>query len=76
MAKKKSNDNVFVCPIGKFFWDLEEAFGKKSDFGKHLTQSRIEFLKAIRSLADERIANLEKKKSGKAGKKMQNIKVE
>ena len=76
MAKKKSKENVFVCPIGKFFWDLEEAFGKKSDFGKHLTRSRIEFLRAIRSLLDERIASLEKKKSGKAGKKMQNIKVE
>ena len=75
MAKKKSKEKVFVCPIGKFFLDLEESFGRKSEFAKYMIQSRIEFLRAIRSLVDERIGDLEKKQSDKAGKKMQKIKV-
>jgi hypothetical protein len=41
-----------------------------------MTQSRIEFLKGIRSLVEERIDNLEKKRSTKGKKKMTKIKVE
>jgi hypothetical protein len=41
-----------------------------------MTQSKLEFMKGIRSLLDARIDNLEKTRSGKAGKKMTKIKVE
>ena len=76
MAKKKNEKEMVICPVGKFFMDLEKACGQESDFFKHLAQSRIEFLKAIRSLVDERIETLEKKRSGKSGKRMTKIKVE
>ena len=76
MVAKKSKDQEIVCPIGKFFMDLDKAFGKGSEFTKHMTQSRIEFLKAIRSLVDERIETLEKAHSAKGKKRMTKIKVE
>ena len=75
MAAKKSEPQMVVCPVGKFFMDLENVFGKQTDFFKHMTQSRIEFLKAMRSLLDERIDSLEKKKGPKAKKRMTKIKV-
>ncbi len=75
MAAKKSEPQMVICPVGKFFMDLENAFGKQTDFFKHMTQSRIEFLKAMRSLLDERIDSLEKKKGAKAKKRMTKIKV-
>lgn len=76
MGKKKNKEEKVFCPVGEFFLDLEKAFGKKSIFFKHMTQSKIEFLKAIRSLVDERIESLEKKSPTKAGKRMTKIKVE
>lgn len=76
MVAKKSKDQEIGCPIGKFFMDLDKAFGKESEFTKHMTQSRIEFLKAIRSLVDERIETLEKAHSAKGKKRMTKIKVE
>lgn len=76
MVKEKNEKEMFVCPVGKFFFDLEKAYGKKTEFFGHLNKSRIEFLKAIRSLVDERIENLEEKVSGKAKKRMTKIKVE
>ena len=76
MAAKKNKDQEIACPIGKFFMDLDKVFGKDSEFAKHMTQSRIEFLKAIRSLVDERIETLEKKPSAKGKKRMTKIKVE
>lgn len=75
MAAKKSEQQMVICPVGKFFMDLENAFGKQTDFFKHMTQSRIEFLKAMRSLLDERIGSLEKKKGAKVKKRMTKIKV-
>jgi hypothetical protein len=76
MANKKRQEPVFECPVGKFFMDLDKVFGRKSEFAKHMTQSRIEFLKGIRSLVDERIDSLEKQRSGRGKKKMTKIKVE
>lgn len=76
MAAKKSEPQMAICPVGKFFMDLENSFGKKSDFFKHMTQSRIEFLKAMRALLDERIDNLEKEKSPRKKKRMTKIKVQ
>ena len=75
MAAKKTEPQMAVCPVGKFFMDLENVFGKKSDFFKHMNQSRIEFLKAMRSLLDERIDTLEKEAAPKAKKRMTKIKV-
>ena len=76
MAEKRSEQETAGCPVGSFFEDLEKAFGKKSPFFKHMTQSKLEFMKGIRSLLDERIENLEKKRSGKPAKKMTKIKVD
>ena len=75
MAAKKSESQMVICPVGKFFMDLENVFGKKSDFFKYMTQSRIEFLKAMRALLDERIDTLAKEKSPKKKKRMTKIKV-
>ncbi len=76
MEEKKSEQASQGCPVGSFFEDLEKVFGKKSPFFEHMTQSKLEFMKGIRSLLDSRIENLEKKKSGNSAKKMTKIKVE
>ena len=76
MERKKNEDEGFVCPVGRFFSDLEKVSRKKSKFFDHMNLSRIEFLKAIRSVVDERIEDLEKKGSSKKGKKATKIKVE
>lgn len=76
MGKEKDEKEMLVCPVGKFFLDLEKVYGKKTKFFEHLTQSRIEFLKGIRSLVDERIETLEEKGAKGAKKKMTRIKVE
>jgi hypothetical protein len=76
MAAKKREEHICECPVGKFFMDLDKVFGRKSEFSKHMTQSRIEFLKGIRSMVDERINDLEKKQSKKGKKRMTKIKVE
>lgn len=76
MAKEKDRKEMAYCPVGRFFLDLEKASGKKSKFFDHLTQSRVEFLKAIRSIVDERIEELEKKHSTKGRKRVSKIKVE
>jgi len=65
MAKKINNENIVACPVGNFLRDIEKICGKKSKFVDHMTQSRIEILKGIRSLVDERIEQLGEKKSGK-----------
>ena len=76
MGDKKNKEQMVGCPVGKFFMELEDVLGKKSKFFEHMTRSRIEFLKGIRSLLDERIDYYEKKDSKKAAKKMTKIKVE
>jgi hypothetical protein len=75
MAKEKHKQETVLCPICRFFQDLENLQGGKSEFSDHLNQSRVEFLKAIRSLLDEKIESIEKK-SAKKGKKATKIKVE
>jgi hypothetical protein len=76
MAKQRNEKEMVSCPVGRFFLDLEKACGKRSKFFEHIAQSRMEFLKAVRSLLDEKIEDLEKKGSGKATKRMTRIKVE
>jgi hypothetical protein len=75
MSKGKNEKEMLLCPVGRFFLDLQKASEKKSEFFDHLTRSRVEFLKAIRSLVDEKIEGLEKK-SAKGKKKVTKIKVE
>jgi hypothetical protein len=76
MAKRKDEGDTFECPVGRFFSDMEKIAGRKSKFFKHMSKSRIEFLKAVRSLVDERIETLEKQDSSKARKRATKIKVE
>jgi hypothetical protein len=61
MAKKSRKEQMMSCPVVRFFSDLEETYGRKSPFFEHLKSSRIEFLKAFRSLIDGRIDRLEKR---------------
>ena len=63
MAQKKNKEQMVVCPVGKFFADLEEMMGKKSKFFSHMARSKVEFLKGIRTLLDEGIEYYEKKGS-------------
>ena len=76
MEKEKDRSEELFCPVGRFFADIEKTFGGTSDFMKHLKGSRIEFLKAIRSLVDGKIEDLEKKGAKKDKKKSSRIKVE
>lgn len=76
MVKNRDEKEPVLCPVGRFFMELERASGKKTEFFNHLTRSRVEFLKAIRSLVDERIDGLEKKASAKGKKRVTKIKVE
>ena len=69
MAKESHKEEMMSCPVVRFFSDLEKIFGRKSPFFGHLKSSRIEFLKAIKSLIDGRIDSLEKRAT-KGGKKM------
>jgi len=68
MAKKKEKPESVICPVGQFFMDLKKGPWEDSKFMTHLDRSRIEFLKAIRSLLDDRIDYFEKKRS-RGGKK-------
>jgi len=76
MDEKKSEKGAGGCPVGSFFEDFENAFGKKSPFFEHMTQSKLEFYKGLRSLLDARIDHLEKQRSDKPAKKMTKVKVE
>ena len=76
MAKKKDEANMVLCPVGRFFLDLERASGKQSNFFKHLKRSRVELLKAVRSVVDDRIQDLEKEEKTGEGKKTTRIRVE
>ena len=71
MSKKKIEEEMVVCPVGRFFMDIGKASKGKSKFFEHLNQSRIEFLKAVRSLVDERIEAVEKYGQEKGKKKAQ-----
>lgn len=74
--KETRKEEMVVCPLGRFFLDLEGITGERSRFFEHLNQSRIEFLKALRSLVDDRIESLEKKGSRSGKKKATKIQVE
>lgn len=50
---------AYGCPIGEFISRVRSTFGSESEFRQHMRNSRIEFLKAIRSIIDKRIEELE-----------------
>ena len=60
MEKRMDEKEPVLCPVGRFFAELERKGGRKSAFYDHLNRSRIELLKAVRSLVDERIERMEK----------------
>jgi hypothetical protein len=74
--EKKKEETVIDCPMARFCRDLEKAFRGKSKFFEHMTRSRIEFLKGVKTLVDERIEDLENRASRKAEKKITKIEVE
>jgi len=76
MTAAQQEEEMVQCPVCRLFSELENAYGKKSTFFKHITQSRVELLKAFKSLIDERIEDLEKKSESKPKKKATKIKVE
>jgi len=76
MGKKRHDEEIAVCPVGRFFMDLEKASARKSEFFVHLDRSRVEFLKALRSLLDESIERMEKREPSRREKKATRIEVE
>jgi len=78
MARKQHDEEVVVCPVGRFFMDIEKTYGsaKRSGFFEHLDRSRIEFLKALRSLLDDSIERVEKRERSGPEKKATRIEVE
>ncbi len=73
VIRDTTQERDFPCPIGQFFYQMDKLLGPKSDFRKHLYNSKVEFLKAIRSVIDKKIEDLEKRVQGT---KKQAVKVE
>jgi hypothetical protein len=76
MVKKPHEKEMVVCPVGRFFMDLEKTSARRSKFFEHVDRSRIEFLKALRSLLDDSIEDLEKKEGSGRRKRATKIEVE
>lgn len=76
MTRKSNEERKFVCPVGKFFAEIERVREKDAKFFGHITNARVEFLKAVRTLVDERIADLEKRASSRSKRKATKISVE
>lgn len=64
------------CYLGHFFSWLEGKISPGAEFREHMTKSKVEFLKGVRSFIDKRIDDLEKGRPGKADKKATKVKVE
>ena len=73
MTGKTNDSEVSACPVERFCNELEKTLGRKSKFASHLNQSHIEVLKALRSLVDERIEQLDRNASAKNKKKMTSV---
>ena len=78
MAATKNNPapEPMACPIGRLFSRFEKACRGEGPFAEHLSRSRIEFLKAVKCLIDERIEDLEKKDVPRGQKKATRINIE
>ncbi len=64
------------CPFCFFLKSVRSAKERHGAFYSHMYNARIEMLQAFRSLIDQRISSLEKRKSSAEGKKATKIEVE
>jgi hypothetical protein len=76
MATKKSEFEKMGCPIGQLFEEFQKLGIKDSPFFQHLDRSRLELLKAVKSVVDAKIDKIEKKEKGRTKKRATKIKVE
>ncbi len=76
MTKKESTKEKISCPIGKFISAFGKQIGINSEFHTHMKQSRIEFLKAIRTMIDKRIDIIHQEKNCADKKKVTKIEME
>ncbi len=74
-AEEISTEEAFRS-LGRFFSWMEGRIFPYSEFREHMTRSRVECLKGIRSLIDRRIEDLEKKESRGPRKRTTRVKVE
>jgi hypothetical protein len=63
MAKAEAKTEL-VCPFCKLLAEMCECFEGKSDFLTHLNNARVEFLEAMKSLIESRIASIRKRAPG------------
>jgi CRISPR/Cas system CSM-associated protein Csm3 (group 7 of RAMP superfamily) len=75
MDKEKEEKKV-ECPVCRIFQELGKISKEKSQFFDHLNLSKVEFLKAIRALVDERIETLDAKREARGEKTATRIEVE
>ena len=68
MAEKKE----VICPLCLFMRSLSEKQKQYQQFFEHLNKAKIEVLEAFKSLIEERIEEIEKKRK----KKVEKIEVE
>lgn len=73
---KEREETQMACPVCMLFNLGSQIFGRESEFFRHMTNARIEFLQAIKSLIDRRIESLEKAKEKTRKKKFSKISVE
>lgn len=55
----KNSENRENHPLSRLCSKIDRTIGRESDFKKHLDRSRAEFFKALRSVIDRRIDELE-----------------
>ena len=61
MAKKKHEEKeLALCPVGRFFMQVERGATCEGPFFEHLNRSGVELMKALRSLLDEGIERMER----------------
>ena len=82
MEKEKSREQGDISTeeafrsLGRFFTWMEGKVMPHAEFREHMNKSRVEFLRGIRSLIDQKIGDLEKKESKGPKKRATRVKVE
>jgi hypothetical protein len=74
-AEEISTEEAFRS-LGRFFSWMEGRIFPYSEFREHMTKSRVECLKGIRSLIDRRIEDLEGRQPKRSTRKAAKVKVE
>ena len=75
-SKKEGQKCGPFCPINSITSMVGQCLDRNSEVYKHLTKSRVEMLKAFRSLVDRRIEILEERIATTTSKKATKITVE